>query len=257
MKILHLDIETAPNTAHVWGKFGQDIADVQMVEAGYTLCWAAKWDDKRTIMFSSVQETTPRRMIKRIHTLVDEADVVVHYNGNKFDMPTLNKDFIVFGLPPPAPYESVDLFIECKQFKFPSRKLNYILATLEVGRKTPHKGHELWKECMKGKGVTKKQYEAAWRIMKQYNKNDVVETAKLYYKVLAWIRRHPNWNVYNDDGRSVCVNCGSSRLHNKGWKYTRAGKYKRFICRDCGKYVAAPKTVISAETKKSKLMAAN
>ena len=256
MKILHLDIETAPHTVHVWGMWDQNVANVQIVEPGYTLCWAAKWDGKHKVMFSSVHDTTPKKMIQEIHALVDEADVVVHYNGNKFDMPTLNKDFILFGLKPPSPSRAIDLYRECKQFKFPSHKLNYILTTLEIGGKVPHKGHRLWVECMRGKGVTDKEYEAAWRIMKRYNKGDVVENEKLYHKVIGWIKRHPNWNAYNDDGITVCVNCGHDRIHRNGWHVSITYKYKRYRCAKCGAPMRGRKMQLSDETKQSMLVAA-
>ena len=45
-------------------------------------------------------------MLKRIYDLIDEADVVVHYNGKSFDMPTLSKEFIGQGWSPPAPSTS-------------------------------------------------------------------------------------------------------------------------------------------------------
>ena len=44
-------------------------------------------------------------MIKGIHKLLDECDAVIHYNGSKFDIPTLNKEFLLHGLHPPAPYK--------------------------------------------------------------------------------------------------------------------------------------------------------
>ena len=131
MKILLLDIEVAPNLAHCWGLFKQNIAISQLLESGYTLCWAAKWYGEKPIYFDSIHQSRPLKMIKAIHKLVAEADAVVHYNGTKFGMPILNKDFLLHGLPPPAPYAQIDLYKTVKsRFRFPSNKLDYIVKEL-------------------------------------------------------------------------------------------------------------------------------
>jgi len=58
MKILLIDIEVAPNTAHVWGIFDQNISINQLLESSYTLCYAAKWYGESKIMFDSTSFTT-------------------------------------------------------------------------------------------------------------------------------------------------------------------------------------------------------
>ena len=105
MKILLLDIETAPNTAYVWRLFKENIGTNQLLESSYVMCWAAKWVGSDDIMFDSIYYSKPKQMLKRIHKLLDQADVVIHWNGSKSDIPTLNKEFIEYGLTPPAPYK--------------------------------------------------------------------------------------------------------------------------------------------------------
>src|SRR5438067_839754 len=108
MKILMVDIETAPHLAHVWGLWDQNIGLPQIIESGYTLCWAAKWLGEREIHFSSMRDGK-KRMIAKLHKLMSEADAVCTYNGNKFDLPTIHKDFLLQGLAPPPPSKSIDL----------------------------------------------------------------------------------------------------------------------------------------------------
>ena len=127
MKILLLDIETAPNTAYVWGLFKQNISISQIVDSSAMLCWAAKWLDNEDVMFSSIMGGR-KKMLQRIHKLLDEADAVVHYNGSRFDIPTLNKEFLEAGMSPPSPYAQVDLLKTARQqFRFPSNKLDLSL----------------------------------------------------------------------------------------------------------------------------------
>ena len=107
MKILLLDIETAPNTAHVWGLWQQNVSLNQLMESGYVLCWSAKWLGKDWIYFDSIQNKSTKSMLKGIYKLLDEADAVVHYNGKKFDIPTLNGEFLKCGFKPPSPYKQI------------------------------------------------------------------------------------------------------------------------------------------------------
>lgn len=167
MRLLHIDIETAPNKAYVWGLWNQNVGINQIVEPGYTLCWAAKWHGKKEVMFDSVQESGAKAMIKRVHALLNEADVVCHYNGQKFDVPTLQGEFLQSDLPPPDPFKQLDLLRTArKEFRFPSNKLDYISQQLGIGSKVSHKGMELWRDCMDG-------CPKAWRVMKRYNVQDV------------------------------------------------------------------------------------
>ena len=92
MRILHLDIETAPNTVHVWGLWNQNVSIKQVQDSSYTMCWAAMWYTGKTVYFDSVFESTHRKMVKGIHSMIDEADVVVHYNGNNIIQVTMTTD---------------------------------------------------------------------------------------------------------------------------------------------------------------------
>lgn len=222
-----LDIESAPNVAHVWGIWQQNIGINQIMDSGYILCWSAKWLGSKDILFDSVHTNVPAEMLKNIHKLLDEADAVVHFNGTKFDIPTLNKEFLLYGMTPPSPYKQIDLLrVARNQFKFPSNKLNYITQALGIGHKTEKIGHELWIGCMNHE-------EKAWKTMEKYNKNDVVLLEELYKRLKPWIKGHANYNLYTDAGL-VCPNCGSTHHHKRGLYYTNANVYQRYRCSKCG-----------------------
>jgi DNA polymerase elongation subunit (family B) len=228
MKILLLDIETSPNTAHVWGLYNQNVGLNQLMESSYVMCWAAKWLGEKEVHFSSMMETTHRKMIKKIYKLLDEADAVIHYNGTKFDIPTLNKEFLLLGLTPPSPYKEIDLLRTSRsKFKFPSNKLDYVAQALGLGEKVKHIGHELWIRCMN-------KDKQAWDMMKKYNIQDVVLLEKVYEKMLSWIRNHPNQNGYH--AGVVCPNCGGSNLIKRGLSCNTNTVYQRLRCKDCGKW---------------------
>ena len=228
MKILLLDIETSPNTAHVWGLYNQNVSLNQLMESSYVMCWAAKWLGEKEVFFNSIMESSHKKMIKGIHKLLEEADAVIHYNGSKFDIPTLNKEFLLLEMTPPSPYKEIDLLRTSRsKFKFPSNKLDYVAQALGLGEKVKHIGHELWIRCMN-------KDKQAWDMMKKYNIHDVVLLEKVYEKMLAWIRNHPNHNGYNEG--VVCPNCGSSNLVKRGISCNTNTVYQRLHCNDCGKW---------------------
>jgi DNA polymerase elongation subunit (family B) len=229
MKILLLDIETAPNLAYVWGVFQQDIQVNHMVSSSTTLCWSAKWLGDKKIMFDSVHGSSHKKMLERVHALLDEADVVVHYNGRKFDIPTLNKEFLLAGMSPPAPYKQVDMLMVSRgAFRFQSNKLDYVARQLQLGSKVKHEGFQLWVSCMNGNG-------AAWKRMREYNQGDVLLLEKLYNRMLPWIKGHPNRSAH--EGIECCPHCGSKHLQRRGTARNASGLYPRFQCGSCGTWM--------------------
>jgi DNA polymerase elongation subunit (family B) len=237
MKILLLDIETAPNLAYVWGLWKQTIDIKNIVDSSYVLCWSAKWLGEEKVYYHSVQHSKPASMLERIHRLLNEADAVIHYNGKSFDIPTLNKEFLLHGLKPPAPYKQIDLLLVCRdKFRFPSNKLNYVSQALKLGAKAEHEGFDLWVKCMAGD-------KDAWKRMETYNRQDVILLEKLYDKILPWIGQHPSRGAFDGDDLQCCTNCGSEDVQSRGYAVTRVYKYRRYQCRGCGHWLRGNKTV--------------
>ena len=238
MKILLLDIETSPLTAYTWGLWNQNIPIKAIVDSGSVLCWAAKWLDQDEVMFSSILGGK-KKMLQQMHKLLDTADCVVHYNGAKFDIPTLNKEFLLSYMSPPAPYQQLDLLKTArKKFRFPSNKLDYVSQRLHLGKKEPHEGHTLWIKCMNGD-------KKAWQTMEKYNIQDVMLLEKLYKKLLPWIKQPLNVNLMKKDRNGwSCPTCGKDHLISKGFKYTNTGAYQRYQCKACGAYSVDKRSVI-------------
>lgn len=243
MRILLNDIETAPHRVFAWGLFDQNIAINQIEEPGYTLSWAAQWYDEKKVMYSDINDGE-EEMLKGIYDLVDEADVVVTYYGKKFDLPTLNKEWVARGWAPPSPYAQIDLCeVVKRRFKFPSNKLDFVSKELGIGQKVQHKGMDLWRGCMEGD-------EASWKVMKRYNKQDVVLLRKLYDKLLPWIPSHPNHGIYDAGEEMVCPHCGSKHLQKRGIYHSKALSYQRFQCQDCHSWSKSRKAVpVDAERR--------
>jgi hypothetical protein len=177
-------------------------------------------------------------MLEGIHGLLEEADAVVHYNGTKFDMPTLNKEFIIHKMNPPAPSKQIDLLRVVKsQFRFPSNKLDYVAQRLGLGKKKEHEGHILWVKCMNND-------RKACKTMEDYNIQDVILLEKLYNRLLPWIKSPINQNIMRDRNGFLCPTCSKPSLISKGYRYTTTGAYQRYQCKACGGYCTDTRTVI-------------
>lgn len=243
MKILTIDIENRPNLAYVWGLWDQNVGLAQLVESAQTISFAAKWHGSKKVEFYSVHHHGKEEMLAQAHRLLSEADVVVGYNSKNFDMKHLNKEFILAGMEPPAPYAQVDLLaVVRRQFKFTSNKLDFVVQALNLGAKTAHSGFDLWVRCMAGE-------DKAWSLMRKYNKQDVVITEKLYDKLLPWIPAHPAHGLYNPNVADTCPNCGSEELTRKGYAFTGTGKFQRYQCADCGKWSRSGKRLMGVDTR--------
>jgi hypothetical protein len=177
-------------------------------------------------MFDSVHQSGADKMLKSAHKLLCEADAVITYNGKSFDIPTLKAEFLLSGMAPPAPSKQIDLYrVVRAEFRFPSKKLDYIAKRLGHAGKVKHRGMDLWKGCMAGD-------EKCWTEMERYNRRDVTELEKVYEDVRPWIRLHPNHGLY--DGGEVCPNCGGGDLQRRGFARTAVSIYPRMQCKSCG-----------------------
>lgn len=229
MKILILDIETFPNLSWTWGLWQQNIAPNQVVKGQRVASYAAKWLGDKRVFFDSVYHSSEKHMLQGMHKLLDGADVVVHQNGERFDVPMLNTEFIKHGMKPPSPFKQVDLLKVSKQkFRFPSNKLEYVVKALKLGEKIKENvTFELWTECMEGKAK-------AWERMKRYNIHDTILAERLYKVYLPWVPNHPNRNSYADLKAPVCPHCGSKHLHKRGHAVASHLRYQAYECQDCG-----------------------
>ena len=234
-KILLLDIETAPIRAFVWSLWKQNVGINQIQNDWFILTWAAKWlfDDKvysAKLTSSEAIRQDDKRIMKGIWEMVNEADIVITHNGEKFDNLKLNTRFIINGFEPPLPYISIDT-LKCakRQFAFSSNKQDFISHSLGTPRKLDTGGFELWEKCYAGDNVSLAK-------MEEYNIGDIYGLEGNYLKMRPWIKPHPNLSLYIlDTKQERCPTCGSEKLKEEGKSYkTSVGAYRLFRCGNCG-----------------------
>ena len=234
-RLLLLDIETSPSIVYTFDMFQTNISSEKVIEPSTVLCWAAKWYGEKKVFYRSVFHHTKEDVMQGAHDLLAEADILIHYNGRKFDIPHLNREFLLSGLTPPAPAKQIDLYQAIKrQFNFTHNGLGYVCRQLGLATKMPNEGIELWIKCMHGD-------KDAWATMRAYNIHDVEIMEPLYKRLLPWIPSHPS--IAALVGERVCPGCGSDNLVPRRSCVTTVSRFPMLFCLDCGKWNRETKRV--------------
>jgi uncharacterized protein YprB with RNaseH-like and TPR domain len=231
LKILIIDIETAPIIANVWGLFDQNIGLNQIVRDWFILSYSAKWMDDDTIYYLdqrySQDISDDRQLCEAIHHLLSQAHYVCGHNVARFDLKKINARFLKHGLDPVGPFTIIDtLRIARKHFALTSNKLEYIAKMLSCTPKSAHKkfsGMDLWTECLN-------KNPEAFEEMENYNKQDVITTEEVMKKLLPY----ENITFQSFHNKAVCT-CGSTEFFKNGVSYNKQGSYQVYKCRGCGK----------------------
>ena len=148
--MLLYDIENSPMGVWVWpgSLYERDV--IRVVEDWYMLTIAWKWlGQTRVSSLALEKEKDDYNLCAKLHTLFDEADVIVAHNGDGFDKPKAYTRLIQQGFDPPSPSKTIDtLKVARRHFQFNSNKLDALGDTLGVGRKAPSGGFDTWEGCM-------------------------------------------------------------------------------------------------------------
>jgi hypothetical protein len=224
-KILVIDIEWRPTKAYVWQPWQENIHADKIIEHGGLLCFGYKWVGGKAEVLSD-WEHGHEQMVHRAHELLSEADAVVTYNGDKYDIPKLRGEFLLVGLKDIPPVTSIDLIKTVRKLGYFQNGLGFIGPFLGLGRKLDHEGMRLWVKVNEGN-------EQAQKKMSRYCKQDVNITEKLYLKVRPFIKEHPNMGF---QPAGSCGACGSERVQKRGPRRTKHFHVQRLQCQDCGSW---------------------
>jgi hypothetical protein len=253
-RVLVFDIETSPLKAYIFATrlWNTNVNEEQVLSEWFALCWSAKWLFSDEIMSDRLtgkeaKREDDSRIVKSLWSLLNEADIVIAHNGDKFDVPNMNTRFIVNGLPPTAPYQTIDTCTVAKrQFGFSHNNLN-ALARVFGFKSKEDTNFELWKRCVDGD-------EEALQRMQKYNKRDVELLEEVYMKIRPWIHNHPNMALYSESTEPICSNCGSEDIElTDKFYYTFTGKYALYRC-SCGAYIRVRTSSVPKEKRTNLLV---
>lgn len=229
MRLLVVDIETRPMESRHWGIWGQNISISQIQRPDGLLCFAGQFVGERKVHFASQWGDGERAMVRAAHRLFDEADVVMGWNSDKFDIPWFERCFIEQKLAQPSPFKRYDLMKVVKRHaRLPSYKLDFVAKWLGVGQKLRTGGYDLWGDVLAG-------VEKAQDKMRRYNIQDTKLTGEVYAELnrRGWASPPVNASIL---GGHVCPHCESDRLQARGYELTATRRYRKWQCLDCRRW---------------------
>lgn len=238
--MLVLDIETQRGIVETFNLFRPFIHIDRVLTPTRVLCFAAKWRGDDKIIFKSAWDDNDEegylRMLRAAYDLLNEADIIVTWNGDRFDIQWFESELGRLELGRPMPYKSLDLIkINKKWFKGGqmSMKLDWSARQWLKDRKTPHGGSDLWHDIRYG---TRAEQRAARKLMREYNIHDTELTEQLLERYLPYAPVNLALYANNEDDLLHCTKCNSTNLKKDGTKYynTLAGSYQMHRCKDCG-----------------------
>jgi len=243
MKVLIWDVELSYMLAAVFSCKTEYISPKNIVKDQTVLCGAWKWlGDKKThfVCVDPADVDNDLEVTQTLRDIVSEADVIVHHNGDRFDVKKLNARVIYHGLEPIPQLKTVDTLKEVRKIaSFSSNTLDFLGGRL-VGDSKIATSYALWLDILTGDLYTR---TAALKAMVKYNKKDVTLLEDVYLRLRPYIKNHPNMNLFVDSDVEMCPNCGGKHLQRRGFYTTLKGKYQRLQCTDCGAWTKSGKSV--------------
>lgn len=236
-KILIYDIETTGYLGYSYGVYDTNLYKIieQPIMLSFSYTWYTPGKKGKIINRGLIDTSTftsnpkdDKELVQELWSLFNEADIILGHNSFQFDDKMARMFFLKHGLEPTSPAKSVDTKKAAKAIgRFGSNSLNNLSEFFGFGHKEQIGHADLWWDCLLGD-------KKAWKLMKQYNEQDVSLTVKLYEKLRPWMTNHPSLSVLNDNP-DTCPKCGGPNIKpNGGYFITKTGKRKRYKCNDCG-----------------------
>lgn len=232
-RILIYDIETMAERGWFWPP-GYETNIMHVDHPTHLLSFAWKWlNEPRTYVLGlddfkgyNKDKHDDKALVTRLNGLMREADIIVGHNNKQFDDKTVGGRFVFHELPPVPPYKVVDTKQAAKRIgRFSSNKLDDLGELFGIGRKVKHGDFEtLWIGCDTGD-------KKAWKVMKKYNRQDVILDEKLYLRLRPYIPNHPSLAMY--EGAEACPSCGLGPLQKRGFAYSGSQVYQQVACQNC------------------------
>lgn len=262
--VLMYDIETT--LLSFWGfRMGEQRVNHGQLQGGYfsrshIICISYSWDFGKTVhtLDWGTSEADEKQMIIDFDQLINEADVVIGKNSDRFDNKHINAHRMWNDLPG-MPYwtkHTDDLEKQMrKHFDLPSQSLDYISNQLGFGGKDKMSfedwvainrmrlidlmgsvvGNEMTLTLF-GKKLhdVVKEGEKATAKMIKYNKKDVKDTGRLWKHLEKHFIPKVKANVFLETGPTACEGCGSTEVRSLGNRYSGKTYYKSVVCLKCG-----------------------
>lgn len=234
-KILFYDIETAPVLALIWRPgYNMSVNHDQLLdgEKNDIICIGYRWAHQKRakcLVWDNKKQCS-EKMIQEFTKIVEQADVVIAHNGDRFDLKHINTQRLLHDQTPIAwPTSEDTLKMVKKHFNFPANNLDYLAKVLLGSKKNPMS----WADWVNIK-LKKKGHEKNLKKMVDYCKKDVDLLCEVWEKIAPYCEVKVSRSLIVNNNREGCPSCGSIHSHKHDKITLKSGKYQRYKCQDCG-----------------------
>ena len=242
------DVESSHNVVATFQLKQQDgyIPDTNILTERHLIC--AAWKEQGAHPMHSVSLLSdPKRfqkdihddyhVIKTLHAMLSEADVLVAHNGDDFDLKLVKGRMLIYGFAPLPPIPSIDtLKVARQQFLLNANNLGYLGQLLHLDKKQPNTPG-LWLRVLQGD-------KRAISEMQAYNKQDVILLEKVFLKLQPYVPNHISRHLFGEVG---CPRCGSLHVSAQGKRYAVSRVYQRMQCQTCGGWYRLTKALSTGD----------
>jgi DNA polymerase elongation subunit (family B) len=250
-KTLIFDIEVSPDIIASYGLREQYHSHKNILQDWYMICFAWKWLGGKNILSSSILDdlaafrknpSDDLVVVKRLHEVLQDADVIVGHNCDRFDWKKFQTRAAFHGLKPISKPAVVDTLKTAKKhFAFTSNSMAYISKYLGTEEKKTH-SPDMWMKILRGD-------KSAIKECVDYCKGDIQATEDLYLKLRPYMDDHPNHNLFRNKDIECCPKCGSLEFTSNGSTLRATGRYKKYICSKCLGHFRDTRTIARAAVK--------
>ncbi len=257
-KIVICDIETIPNLPEalkVWTQLSDYPGRTLKADITSIICFGYRvYGERKKAQVISLWDypTTWNRnvnndypLVKAIHSILKDADILVTHNGKRFDMPFINTRIMYhmrhtpnhgLSLLPNMPHVDTCKIAKNHLFLFNNR-LNTLGKFLNLGEKKDTGGWDLWVEVYH-------RNKKSMQKMSRYCARDVDLTCEVFSVLKAVAKDMPNLGMYSKN--KVCTKCGSTEVIARGPRPTKTRIVQTYRCKTCGSWSQQTKHLLKA-----------
>ena len=242
-KVLYFDLENSLMQAYTFDIWNTNIGGNRINKHSHLLSNSWAFDDEEVqgirLTPEQVKESDDLLVVVDMIKAIEQADILVSYNGIKFDKRVLNTRALHHGLPPIRWGKHFDVMVEIKKnFKFPSNSMDNVSKYLGIEGKNTSNHRMLWERCFEWWNY--ETCEEALNQMLVYGKQDIVVLRNLHKRIMGWDKSSVNVGLITKEINSVntkdnhdllCPHCASKDVDKIGSKaYTSVSSFDIYRC---------------------------
>ena len=227
-KILYIDLETSPNIGTFWRPgYNLTLGTHNIMEERQIILASYAWDDKKpkTVRWKKDAKSknlylkySDKNIVEELIKQMDQADLVVGQNGDRFDIKWLRGRAMKHGVPMNHSYQTFDTLKKSRQLmNLNSNKLDYLGEFFLGTGKVATGGFQLWLDCIAG-------CSKAMARMQKYCEGDIILLRDYFNALMQYAP--PNHHVGAAMGfnkNATCATCGTHDIRKSKEYTTKSG----------------------------------